>query len=200
MRNHPARAMYDQLEDALTSITMQLRSAIEADAIKQPQVNRNAHAASRLGRANGWARQATAELGSVLLETLGLAATIEWHVRQFQKCTGVLYELTVNHAAAFDLPEDYAATIFEIYNEALSNVARHAGASRVVIALTITPHEVTVIVSDNGIGLGRQIPAPGAGGLAAIRARSQTYNGFCEVAAGRNAGTTVTVSLPLPAS
>jgi two-component system, NarL family, sensor histidine kinase UhpB len=200
MRNHPARAMYDQLEDALTSITMQLRSAIEADAIKQPQVNRNAHAASRLGRANGWARQATAELGSVLLETLGLAATIEWHVRQFQKCTGVLYELTVNHAAAFDLPEDYAATIFEIYNEALSNVARHAGASRVVIALTITPHEVTVIVSDNGIGLGKQSPAPGAGGLAAIRARSQTYNGFCEVAAGRNAGTTVTVSLPLPAS
>jgi two-component system sensor histidine kinase UhpB len=198
MRNHPARAMYDQLEDALTSITMQLRSAIEADALKQPRVNGKAHAASRLGRANGWARQATAELGSVLLETLGLAATIEWHVRQFQKCTGVLYELTVNHAAAFDLPEDYAATIFEIYNEALSNVARHAGASRVVIALTITPHEVTVIVSDNGIGFGRQIPAPRAGGLAAIRARSQTYNGSCEVAAGRNAGTTVTVSLPLP--
>jgi signal transduction histidine kinase len=191
--------MYDQLEDALTSITMQLRSAIEADARMPPRVNGKANGASGpLQRANGWARQASAELGSVLLDTLGLAATIEWHARQFQKCTGVLYELKVNHAAAFDLPEDYAATIFDIYNEALSNVARHAGASRVAIALTITPHEVTVVVSDDGIGLGSEDPAADAGGLAAIRARSQTYKGSCEVAGVRNAGTTVTVSLPLP--
>ena len=186
MRRHPARAMYDQLEDTLTSITLQLRSAIEADARMPPRVN-------------GWARQISAELGSVLLDTLGLAATIEWHARQFQKITGVLYDLTVSHAAAFDLPEDYAAAIFNVYNEALSNVARHAGASRVAIALTITPHEVTVVVSDNGVGLGKQAPAPVEGGLAAIRARSQTYKGSCEVASARNAGTSVTVSLPLPA-
>jgi len=199
MRNHPARAMYDQIEDALTSITMQLRSAIEADAHMPPRVNGKANSASGLPqRVNGWARQISAELGSVLLDTLGLAATIEWHARQFHRCTGVLYELKVNHAAAFDLPEDYAATIFDIYNEALSNVSRHAGASRVAIALTVTPHEVTVVVSDNGIGLGKQAPARDGGGLATIRSRSQTYKGFCEVAGVRNAGTTVTVSLPLP--
>src|SRR5687767_1370642 len=182
VRKHPARAMYDQLEDALTSITMRLRSAIEADA----------------QRANRWARKTSAELGSVLIDTLGLTATIEWHARQFQKCTGVLYELTVNHAAAFDLPEDHAAAIFDVYNEALSNVARHAGATRVSIALTITPHEVTMAVKDNGIGLRAEAAAGGAGGLAAIRARAQTYKGSCAVVGARNAGTTVTVSLPLP--
>src|SRR5687767_1416658 len=181
VRKHPARAMYDQLEDALTSITMQLRSAIEADA----------------QRANRWARKTSAELGSVLLDTLGLAATIDWHAQQFQKCTGILYELKVSHAAAFDLPEDYASAIFDVYNEALSNVARHAGASRVAIELTITPHEVTMVVSDDGVGLGKAPPAPAAGGLAAIRARSQAYNGSCEFAGARNSGTTVTVSLPL---
>jgi len=180
--------MYDQLEDALTSITRQLRSAIEADVRTTPA----------LQRARGWARQTSAELASALLETLGLTATIEWHARQFQKCTGVLYELTVNHAAAFDLPEDYAAAIFDVYNEALSNVARHAGATRVTIALTITPHEVTMAVKDNGIGLGAKEPAGSAGGLATIRARAQTYKGSCAVAGARNAGTTVTVSLPLP--
>jgi len=199
MRNHAARAMYDQIEDALTSITMQLRSAIEADANMPPRVNGKANGASGpLQRANGWARQVSSELGSVLLDTLGLAATIEWHARQFQKCTGVLYELTVKQAAGFDLPEDHAAAIFDIYNEALSNVARHAGASRVSITLTITPHEVTVVVSDNGVGLRAGDPAADAGGLAAIRARSKTYKGSCEVAGARNAGTTVTVSLPLP--
>src|SRR5438132_4093466 len=152
--------MYDHLEETLTSITMQLRSAIEADAKMPARVNGTANGASGpLQRANGWARQITAELGSVLLDTLGLAATIEWHVRQFQKCTGVLYELTVTNAAAFDLPEDYAATMFDIYNEALSNVARHAGASRVAIALTITPHELTMVVRDNGIGFADAPPA-----------------------------------------
>jgi two-component system sensor histidine kinase UhpB len=191
MRNHSARAMYDQLEDTLTSMTMQLRSAIAADAQPAPQAK---------DRTSGWARQMSAELASVLLDTLGLAATIEWHVRQYQKCTGILCELSVSSAAGFDLPEDYAATMFDIYNEALSNVARHAGASRVAIGLTVTPHEVTMVVSDNGIGLRKEAPAPEASGIAAIRARSQAHAGFCEFAGVRNAGTTVTVSLPIAAA
>jgi len=187
MRNHPARAMYDQLEDTLTSMTMQLRSAIAADA-QPPKAG---------GRAPGWGRQVSGELASVLLDTLGLAATIEWHVRQYQKCTGILCELTVSSVAGFDLPEDYAGTIYDIYNEALSNVARHAGASRVAIRLTVTPHEVTMVVSDDGIGLRSEAAARGASGLAAIRARAQAHAGSCEFLGTRNAGTTVTVSLPI---
>jgi two-component system, NarL family, sensor histidine kinase UhpB len=199
MGHHPARAMYDQLEDGLISITRQLRSAIEADARMPGRVNGKPQAAAEaLHRASAWAREVSAELGSVLLDPLGLAATIEWHVRQFQRCTGVLYELTVNDTAGFDLPDDYAATIFDVYNEALSNVARHSGARRVAIALTITPHEVTLVVRDDGIGLGRDAPALGVGGFAAMRARSQAYKGVCEVAGERNAGTTVAVSLPIP--
>jgi signal transduction histidine kinase len=116
-------------------------------------------ASSPLHRASGTARKISAELGAVLLDTLGLPATIEWHVRQFQKRTGVFYELTVNDAIGFDLPEDYAATIFDIYSEALSNVARYAAASRIAVALTITPHEVTMVVRDNGVGPGKEAPA-----------------------------------------
>ena len=192
MHRYPARAMYNQLGDALRSITMQLRSAIEADA-RDRRVN---GATGPLQRKSGWARQLSAELASVLLATLGLAATIEWHVRQFQNCTGIPCELTVNNAAGFDLPEDYAETIFDIYTDALSNVARHAAASHVAIALTITSREVVLIVADNGVGLGDGASA--AGGLAVIRARAQTYKGSCEVAGTRNGGTTVTVSLPIP--
>jgi signal transduction histidine kinase len=92
------------------------------------------------------------ELGAVLLDTLGLAETIEWHARRFHKCTGIPCELTVSNAAGFGLPEDYAAAIFDIYNDALRSVARHAGAKRVAISLIITPKEVAVMVRDNGAG------------------------------------------------
>lgn len=94
------------------------------------------------GKSN--ARQMSAELGSIVLDTLGLTAAMEWRARQFQKLTGVFCKLTVDPAAPVSLPEDYAATIFDFYNQALSNAARHAMASRVAIALTITPHDVTV--------------------------------------------------------
>ena len=194
MRRHPARAMYDQLDDTLRSITMQLRSAIQADADGALPAS---DASDPLQRASGWARQLSVELASVLLGTLGLAATIEWHLRQFQTCTGIPCDLTLSNAAGLDLPEDYAETIFDIYNEALSNVARHAKASRAAIALTIAPREVILVVADNGVGLGKEVPASGASGLAAIRARAQTYQGTCEIAGAPNAGTTLTVSLPI---
>jgi signal transduction histidine kinase len=161
--------MYDELEDALTSITMQLRSAIQADT------RRANGAGDRVHGDNAWTRQITAELGSILLGTLGLAATIEWHARQFQKCTGILCELTVNAAAGSELPKDCATRVFDVYNEALSNIARHASASRVAIALTITPRELTMAVRDNGVGP------------------------LADDAAGtRELGTTATISLPIP--
>ena len=196
MRRYPARAMYNQLEDALRSITMQLRSAIAADANRPSRIN--GASSGPLQRASGWARQVSAELASVLLSTLGLAATIEWHVRQFQTCTGIRCELTINNAIGFELPEGYADTIFDIYSEALSNVARHAAASHVAIALTLTPREVTLVVADNGVGLGNEVPASGGNGLATIRACVQAYKGSCEVASPPNGGTTVTASLPIP--
>ena len=105
-------------------------------------------------RANANARRISTELGAVLLDTLGLAAAIEWHARRLQRCTGVRCELTVSDAAGIELPEACAATIFGIYDETLSNVARHPGASRVAIALTITAQQVTMVVRDNGSGPG----------------------------------------------
>src|SRR5512134_3613441 len=182
MRQHHARAMYDQIEGMLTSITRQLRSTIRADAEMQDRMSGNAHTAvESFQRPNGWARQVAAELGSVLLDTLGLAATIEWHLHQFRNCTGMLYELTVDDSAGFDLSDECAGAIFDSYCEALSNVARHADANRVVIALNITPHEATLVVSDNGIGFDDTAAARTTGGLAAMRARLQALEGTCRV-------------------
>jgi signal transduction histidine kinase len=108
-------------------------------------------------RVDGWARRVSAELSAVALDTLGLAAAIEWHVRRFQKSTGVHYELQVNDAAGFELPEKCAATVFDVYSEALSGVARHSHASRIAIALTITPRVVTMLVRDGAAPTGAAV-------------------------------------------
>ncbi len=202
MHHHPARAMYDQLEDTLSSITMQLRTAIALDAGIPPRGNgKTMPPGNPLHRGTGWARQVSAEIGSVLLDPLGLAATVEWHVRQFQKCTGIHCELTVA-VAGDDLPVNLADTIFDIYSESMSNVACHAGASQVVIALALTRREVTLVVRDNGIGLrnfglGMDVSRPIRGGIAGMQARARIHKGFCDLAGAQSGGTTVTVSLPI---
>jgi signal transduction histidine kinase len=100
-------------------------------------------------------------------------------------------------AWVFDLPEEYAASIFHIYSEALSNVMRHARARRIAVALTITPHEVGLVVRDNGIGISEQDSHSSRGGNAGMRARAQSHKGLCEFAGTSSAGTTVTASLPI---
>jgi len=176
MRHEPSRAMHESSEDAQTSVT---RVTGKVDPV------------------SGWARRLTAELESVLLDTLGLAAAIEWYLRGWQKYTGIASELAVSNAAGFDLPEEYAASIFHIYSEALSNVVRHARARRIAVALTITPHKVTLVVRDYGIGLGHQASSSSRGGIAGMRARAQSHKGLCEFAGTSSAGTTVTASLPI---
>jgi signal transduction histidine kinase len=176
MRNEPARAMHESSQDAQTSVT---------------------NMTAKVDAAGGWARRLSVELESVLLDTLGLSPTIEWHLHHWEKRTGIAGELALNNSAGFDLPEQIAASIFHIYGEALSNVARHAKARRVAIALTITPHEVALVVRDNGIGLGEQDSGSSRGGIAGMRARAQSHKGLCEFAGAPNAGTVVTVNLPI---
>jgi signal transduction histidine kinase len=105
-------------------------------------------------RVNGALRRISPELGSVVVDTLGLTAALEWHGRRLERRTGLRYELTLHDAAGSGLPEAWATTILQIYDETLANAARHRGAARVAISLTITPHEVTMVVRDDGTGPG----------------------------------------------
>jgi signal transduction histidine kinase len=101
---------------------------------------------------NGKVRRISPELGSVVVDTLGLPAALEWHGGRLERRTGLRYELTLHDAAGFRLPEAWATTILQIYDETLANAARHRGASRVAISLTITAQEVTMVMRDDGAG------------------------------------------------
>jgi signal transduction histidine kinase len=178
-------------------IKMQLKSAIQAEA-GLLSGNDEKPGFARADSASQSIRQISAELGAVLIDTLGLAATIEWYVHEFQKCTGIYYDLSIDDALGAGLAEEYATAIFHIFHEALSNIVRHAGAEKVTIEVSITPREVAMVVWDNGVGVAEsQAGNSTSGGLAAIRKHASSFDGFCRVVAVPNEGTTLSVSLPL---
>ena len=178
-------------------IKMQLKSAIQAEAGLLSR-NDEKPGFARADSASQSIRQISAELGAVLIDTLGLAATIEWYVHEFQKCTGIYYDLSIDDAVGAGLAEDYAMAIFHIFHEALSNIAHHAGAEKIAIKVSITPQEVTMVVWDNGVGIAEmQARNSTSGGLAAMRKHASSLDGFCRVVGVPNKGTTLSVSLPL---
>jgi signal transduction histidine kinase len=199
MHSNAARALYTQIEDGLKSMATQLRSAINAEARAPAETNGRSHGVKYpIGRrASDWGLPVGDEFGSVLLNTVGLPATIEWHLREFRKSTDIICALNAHIAEGFDLPAPYAEAIFETYREAISNVARHAVASHVWIELTVTSRDVTLVMRDNGIGI-RDRDSRHGEGIARMRARADRYHGLCAIAGTpKGGGTTVTFSLPV---
>jgi len=193
------RTVLVELRDTLTAIKSEMKSEIQMDAKMSRKASRNSsgrHAPSdSAGRA---IKQVSAELISVLLDTLGLAASIEWHLHEFRRCTKIPYELTIKDAAGIGLPEGYATVLFHIYHEALSNIARHSAANKVGIEVSIMPEDVTMVISDDGIGIAaEQARNSHLGGLAEICKRAEAFNGLCRISGVPNRGTTLSVHLPL---
>lgn len=198
-RSRPRLAVYDELRDTLAVIKLQLQTAIRAEAglpLEEGEMRNRGFGQADFARLS--ITQISAELGSVLLDTLGLAATIEWYVHEFQKCTGIHYDLSIDDAAGARLTEEYAMVIFHVFHEALSNIAHHARAEKIAIKVGVTPQEVVMVVWDNGVGIAEaQARDLNSGGLAKIRDYASSLEGRCQVVGVPDAGTTLSVSLPM---
>jgi PAS domain S-box-containing protein len=136
------------------------------------------------------------ELRPGILDVLGLEAAVEWYVEDFQKRTGIPCRLVSTMAGAM-LGPDQATVLFRILQEALSNVARHAGASAVDIRLAAEAGRVTLAIADDGSG----IPEEKIGdlrsiGLLGMRERASALAGDVVVRPNPAGGTTVEVILP----
>ncbi|MFE6686454.1 GAF domain-containing protein [Streptomyces sp. NPDC057743] len=93
------------------------------------------------------------------------------------------------------VPDELAPHLVAVTAEALSNAARHAGAHRLDVDLSVTSDEVTLTVTDDGVGVGA---APHTGGLANMRARAQMHGGQLSVEAPKDGGTRIVWRAPLP--
>lgn len=131
-----------------------------------------------------------------LLDELGLVAAIESMGQGFQKHTGIKCDLTFSPPGIV-VDKELATTLFRIFQETLSNVSRHANATRVKVNLREKAGVVTLTVSDNGKGIAEeQISHPKSFGLMGIQERAHVIGGEVKISGIENEGTTVTVSVP----
>ncbi len=132
-----------------------------------------------------------------LLDDLGLAAAIEWQAAEFENRTEIKCELSLEFEDT--IPDKECTTaVFRTFQEILTNVARHAAATRVKVSLRKNAGRLVLKVKDNGIGIEEaQINNSRSFGLMGIRERVRYLKGETKISGIQGKGTTVTVSIPL---
>lgn len=195
-RKHIARELHDELGQALTALK------IDLDWLEARHVAQDAKVAGKLqsmgqvlGKTVESVRRIAEDLRPGMLDDLGLAAAIEWQVEQFQERTGIRCELVMNRDE-FELDDRVATSVFRIIQEALTNVARHAVADSVAIAVQENNGEIRLKIRDNGKGF-QPGPKKRSYGLLGIRERVNMLGGEVDIQSKPGDGTSVRVAIPL---
>lgn len=197
-RKRIAREMHDELGGLLTGIkayvsVFQQRAAQQGMPVDPQWTN----IADLADTAVASVRRIITDLRPSTLDQLGVWAAIEWYAGQIEKQTGLRCLLDYDEAAITELDVRCSNAVFRIVQEALTNVVRHAEASRVEIKVQQVDGVVTVAVVDNGNGLasaGRH----GSWGIAGMHERARHCGAELKVTTRPAQGTTVSLRLPLP--
>jgi PAS domain S-box-containing protein len=193
-----ARELHDELAQCLTALKMDTLW-VRDNAPTRPEAAsaKLTEMLEMLDRAVASTRRIAADLRPMLLDDLGLVAAIEWLVSNFTERCGVACKLSVD--AELQLQEPYATAVFRIVQESLANVAKHADASQVSVAVDKVPGGIALTVLDNGRGF---FPAaarqPHSLGLLGLRERARLLKGRVLIDSAPGQGTRVEVHIPLP--
>jgi two-component system CheB/CheR fusion protein len=193
-----AREIHDELSGSLTALKMDLSLLPDRAAKDHNLFLEKLSSMSRLiDHTLAQVHTIVTELRPVVLDKLGLIPAIEWQAREFQERSGIACE---THLPLEEIPFDHdrATAVFRILQEALSNIARHAGASQVVIDLRSAADNLTLTVRDDGKGIAAsKIFDRGSLGLVGMRERAMAFGGTIEITALPQRGTCVTVRIPI---
>ena len=198
-----ARELHDQLGRCLTAMKMDVDgierglagAAAEADLGALTEKVRRMN--ETLDETVYTVRRIAAELRPGVLDDLGLSAAIEWQARDFQRRSGVS---CVVRAPEEDLPlsRDQATALFRIFQESLTNVARHAKATKVWVNLSKEEGAVVLEVEDDGVGISSaRLAERHSLGLLGMRERVAAFGGEIELAGMPGQGTAVVVRMPV---
>jgi len=195
-RTRIAREIHDSLGQALTALKLQLVAAQDAAKEATPALSaRLAETAAMVDDLVKGVRRIATELRPPILDQLGLPAAVEWLAQDFSRRTGLRCKTTFSPTDGA-INNELATSLFRIVQEALTNVLRHAGATRVDIELGVKSDCVMLEVNDDGSGITEAGMGPGSLGILGMRERAAALGGVLEVAPRGNGGTRVAAWFP----
>jgi PAS domain S-box-containing protein len=198
-KSRVARELHDELGQALTALKIDVGWLMDHGVAKDPGMRDKLAAMQSLVDGTVAAtRRISADLRPLVLDDLGLAPAADWLVQNFTQRTGTPCELTV--ARDFDDVRDpHATTIFRVLQESLTNIAKHAQASRVEVTLSKDGEGLTLLVRDDGKGFTPEGPRkPNSFGLIGLRERAYLLGGEVTIESAPGRGTIVEMRLPEP--
>ncbi len=199
-RTRIAREVHDELGQSLTGLKLDLAwlaGKLAGNRVLQRKIRGMLAQADETILA---VRRIATELRPGVLDSLGLVAAIEWQAADFQERTGI--RCVVKIAVKDAIPDrEFSTVCFRIFQETLTNIIRHAGATRVFVRLNQADHDLTLTVSDNGRGISeREVIDARSIGLIGMRERVAQVGGEVFILGLPNQGTTVTMRVPMPGS
>ena len=201
-RRRLARELHDDLGQALGGLKLQLSSLehrfAEAPSSDAKDVrNRLGTMRQLIDQAMQTLRTVVTELRPEALDRLGLVPALEWQAETFSRHAGLRCRFTATPDSV-DLDMGRATSVFRVFQEMLTNVARHASASRVDVTLEQRGDDLRLTVRDNGRGITPGLAVSSrAFGLLGMRERALLLGGEIELVSVPRRGTTVTLRIPL---
>jgi PAS domain S-box-containing protein len=197
-RTRLAREIHDALGQMCTALKMDIAWIAKRLPKNQRRLSEKSDAALRLvSDLIKSLRKLSTELRPSTLDALGLVEALEWQAQQFEAHTGIRCQLFLPEKDLV-LDTERSTAIFRIFQETLTNVARHAGATTIQASLVVSDTKISLMTHDNGAGFDiSAVQGKGSLGLLGMKERAHLLGGEFKITTSPGKGTTVTVHIPL---
>lgn len=195
-RQHLSREMHDQFGQILSGLRMDI-NWLQKHPEETEKIESRLHGMEELvDQAIKITRQIASDLRPGILDDLGLFAALEWFAEEFEKRSGIRVILTLPEDEPRLQPEVVTA-LFRIFQEALTNVYRHAHASRIKAVLATDPQMISLSIQDNGKGIAPEDQhRSDSFGVLGMHERANILGGSVEITSQPGDGTRILVSIP----
>jgi len=194
-RTRVARELHDELGQLLTILKLDLswvQGQLSRSDLRKKMKAIIAHVDDTIRRV----RRISSDLRPSILDDLGLGPAIEWQASEIQKRTGIRTEV-ISDGDCARLPMEAAAATFRVVQEALTNVVRHARATRVRVRLKSQEHTLAISIEDNGKGITEaQITDVKSLGIVGMKERIARIGGEFNIFSEPDRGTRLDMIIP----
>ncbi len=197
-RKQIAFEIHDELGYALTAMKLDLAWLNKKVPGGQPKLNERMREMGELIDSTiKKIRSISTQLRPSILDHFGLVAAMEWQAKEFQKRSAVRCNFTVE-ADEIKFDDKFSIAVFRILQEALTNIARYARATRVDVNLIIKSNLLSLTVEDNGIGIKpEQLGKRKTFGLLGMRERANFMGGDLDISGVPDIGTKIELNVPI---